>query len=207
MGHVCAEGGVAEANRELRTQALAQSQTIMDATAGYVSTVTYPSSYLGTQLQECAKILYGNVGVRAIAVGSNGFDTHGGQNQPEGTNLGDHDSLLKNVGDSVAAFYQDLGALGLSDRVLILTITEFGLRAYENADKGTDHGLAGVAFALGDMVQGGLYGLYPSLTNLHDGSLKPTTDFRSVYATALGGWLGADPVPILGGTCAPVPYL
>ena len=37
-----------------------------------------------------------------------------------------------------------------------------------------------------------MYGAYPSLTDLDDGDLKYTTDFRRVYATLLDRWLNAD---------------
>ncbi|MCI0411174.1 DUF1501 domain-containing protein [bacterium] len=189
---------VGERNRTLRVEALAQSEVIAGATQGYQPSVTYPETYLGFQLRDCAKLIYGDVGVRALAVGIGGFDTHSAQNQASGEQPGLHDSLLKDLSDSTGAFYQDLVNHGLSSNVLILTISEFGRRAYENNDLGTDHGFASIAFAAGDMVLGGLYGIYPDLNQLVlDGNLGMTNDFRSVYATVLGSHLGVDPQPIL----------
>jgi len=199
------EGGVGEQNRLLRLQVLQESDVLLTAAAGYAETVTYPDTGLGLSLRECAKLIWSDVGVRAMAVGLGGFDSHSGQNL---NGSGDHDALLADVSNSIAAFHTDIVNLGLSGRTLILTISEFGRRAFENSDAGSDHGLASVCFALGEMVHGGVYGGYPSLTNLIlDGNLETTTDFRSVYATALADHLGADPVPILGGSFAPVPYL
>ena len=200
MNAPAAAEGVAETSRLYRLQAVQQSDLIQSATAGYVPSVTYPDTDLGFHLSECAKIIYGNVGTRALAVGAGGFDTHSDQNSRTSDPAGYHASLLRDVSDSIGAFYADLVNLGASDRVLILTISEFGRRAYENGDKGTDHGFSSVAFAVGDAVHGGIYGEYPSLDDLVlDGNLAQTTDFRSVYASALGGFLSVDPVPILGG--------
>jgi uncharacterized protein (DUF1501 family) len=70
--------------------------------------------------------------------------------------------------------------------------TEFGRRVEENGSLGTDHGTATPMFLFGthNNIKGGLYGHPPSLTDLDDGNLKMTTDFRSVYATAIKEWLG-----------------
>ena len=43
-----------------------------------------------------------------------------------------------------------------------MLFSEFGRRVRDNGT-GTDHGAAGVAFAIGDRVNGGMYGTYPSL--------------------------------------------
>jgi uncharacterized protein (DUF1501 family) len=199
------DNAVAERNRLIRLAGLAQSQAIRDAVTSYQTTagVTYPNTWLGDSLQECAKIVYGNLGVCALAVGTGGYDTHGDQNSGgSATQLGYHDELLQDVGDSIKAFYDDLAGHGLSDRVLILTVSEFGRTPYENSDHGTDHGFSSVAMAVGDRVHGGIYGLYPSLAQQHlvfYDLTDVTTDFRSVYATAFANFLGADPVPLLGG--------
>jgi uncharacterized protein (DUF1501 family) len=187
---------VGEKSRLLRIEGLAQSDAIRAATASYTPAVTYPDTDLGRALQQCAQIVYGGLGVRAMGVGAGGFDTHGQEK-----NGGYHDGLLKDVGDAIAAFYADLKAHALSDRVLVLTISEFGRTPFENADRGSDHGYGSVAFAIGDPVKGGVYGDYPHLGDdwlVFGDLLDVTTDFRSVYATALGSFLGVDPVPLVG---------
>jgi uncharacterized protein (DUF1501 family) len=88
--------------------------------------------------------------------------------------------------------------MGASDRVLTVVFSEFGRRVHENASAGTDHGTASEMFIVGKPVKGGLYGEYPSLTNLDQGDLKFTTDFRSVYATVLDRWLGTNSELVLG---------
>lgn len=205
MGVPIGDSPVAEQNRLYRQDALNQSAIIQNAVAGYNPTVTYPDTWLGYQLRECARVIFGNVGVRALTVGTGGYDTHSGQDSgKDATTLGYHAGLLKDVGDAVSALYQDLVNQGLSNRVLILTISEFGRRAYQNTDDGTDHGFGSVAFAVGDMVNGGnIYGTYPSLQDqflVFDGNVDVTTDFRSFYATVAANFLGVDPVPIVGGS-------
>jgi uncharacterized protein (DUF1501 family) len=195
---------VAEYNRLQRVNGLAQSDAIRNATLNYVPAVQYPDSYLARSLKECAKIISGDLGVYALTVGEGGFDTHSRQNAGGGPGvLGDHDLMLQNVADSVGAFYADLVAHNLSSRVLILTISEFGRTPWENSDDGSDHGFSSEAFALGDTVNGGIYGLYPGLDDqflVFDDVTDMTTDFRSVYSTVLANFVGTDPVPLVGGS-------
>jgi uncharacterized protein (DUF1501 family) len=84
-------------------------------------------------------------------------------------------------------------------QVVVLVYSEFGRRVHANGSDGTDHGTAGPVFVLGDRVNGGLYGEQPSLTDLADGDLKATTDFRDVYAAVLRDVLGSDPERVLDG--------
>ncbi len=106
---------------------------------------------------------------------------------------------------SLRAFLDDLAASRLADRVLVLVFSEFGRRVAENGSKGTDHGTAGPVLLAGPCVRPGLHGAYPSLTDLADGDLKMTVDFRRLYATVLEGWLGLRSKEALGGTFDPLP--
>lgn len=101
----------------------------------------------------------------------------------------------------------DLKATGHFDRTLIMTFSEFGRRVAQNESGGTDHGTASVMFLMGGAVKPGMHGTPPDLKTLDEGDLIHRVDFRSVYATVLGGWLGADPKPILEGAFPPVPLL
>jgi uncharacterized protein (DUF1501 family) len=194
---------VAELNRKLRVDALRQSAIIRSRTSGYTSAVTYPNTYLGGQLAQCATLIWGDLGVKAMAVGTGEYDTHFGQ-------LGVHDRLLKYLSDSISAFHADLTAHDLADRVLILTISEFGRRVYENNDIGTDHGYASIAFAIGNMVKPGVFGGYPGLSDsnlVFDGNVDVNTDFRSVYSTVLARFLDADPSPVVRGNFPQLGFL
>ena len=64
-----------------------------------------------------------------------------------------------------------------------------------------------IMFVVGRPVRGGYYGAVPSLTDLTEGdNLRHTTDFRQVYATVAGGWLGyADTTGLLGADFSPFP--
>jgi uncharacterized protein (DUF1501 family) len=108
---------------------------------------------------------------------------------------------------ALGAFTADLKAQGNFDRVVLMTFSEFGRRVAENASGGTDHGAAAPLFVLGGGVKAGLYGRMPSLSDLQDGDLRHNVDFRSVYATVLGNWLGAPSKDILGGTFPVLPFV
>jgi uncharacterized protein (DUF1501 family) len=129
-----------------------------------------------------------------------GFDTHANQ-------VSTHASLLRELGDSVRPFLDDLEKAGEADRVLVLVFSEFGRRVAENASAGTDHGTAAPVFLLGKGVSAGLHGSQPNLSALEDGDPKHTIDFRQVYATVLDRWLEAASSDVLGGTFDPLPLL
>ena len=53
-------------------------------------------------------------------------------------------------------------------------------------------------FIVGSTINAGMAGKRPSLTDLDNGDLKYTTDFRGIYASVLEQWLGADSKLVLG---------
>jgi uncharacterized protein (DUF1501 family) len=122
-----------------------------------------------------------------VSYQGNAFDTHVQQGDV-------HSRLLMYTADAVRAFLDDVARLGRGNDVAVVMFTEFGRRVEENGSLGTDHGTATPMFLFGarDRIKGGLYGQPPSLTDLDDGNLKMTTDFRRVYATAIKEWLGYD---------------
>jgi uncharacterized protein (DUF1501 family) len=110
-------------------------------------------------------------------------------------------------GDGLLAFYNDLRNQGLLNDTVVLQFSEFGRRISENGSNGTDHGAGAVMMAMGGAVRGGIYGTVasldpnpsnPTLEN-NGGDVKYETDFRSVYARVLDGWLGANSASVLGG--------
>jgi uncharacterized protein (DUF1501 family) len=156
---------------------------------------------LGAALQLAAELIVTGTGVKLLHVTLGGFDTHY-------TELNRHDDLMGYLDQAVSAFYQDLAAHGMADKVLIATWSEFGRRPKENASGGTDHGAAAPLVLIGNPVKPGLYGQSPSLTDLDQtGNLKYTVDFRSVYQEILAGHLGADAKEILGQSFDRVPFL
>jgi len=126
------------------------------------------------------------------------LDTHANQ-------LGPHADIWADIAEGVAAMYAKLAAAGHDQRVLTITVSEFGRRVQENASQGCDHGKAGVQLAIGPMVTGGLLGGW-DLASLDQGDLPIDEDARRFYATALQ-WLGGPVDSVLGGSFAPLPLL
>ena len=168
--------------------------------AGYKAAATYPGTPIGRSLALAAQIAGSKLGTRVLFVQLGSFDTHT-------TQKGTQDRLLAEFADAIAAFYTDLTAHGLDNRVLTMTFSEFGRRVAENGSRGTDHGSAAPLFVIGGGVKGGLYGEHPSLDALDNGNLRFTTDFRSVYATVLEKWLKRPSSGIVGAGFAPLPLL
>ena len=180
-------------------QALAGSDELQRIAATYQTPVQYPQNNgLASQLKLVAQVIAGNLGTRLFSVAQGGYDTHANQKNTQDRNLGQ-------LGDALDAFMQDLAQMGQQDNVVIMTFSEFGRRVKQNGSNGTDHGTAEPMFVIGNKVQGGLYGNYPSLSDLdNNGDLKFNADFRSVYAGVLKDVVGADPGPILAGNFDPI---
>ena len=138
---------------------------------------------LGRQFDLATRVLTARVPVVAVKTALGGFDTHANQVQP-------HERLLGFLATSLATLRRNLIAANLWNDVVVMTYSEFGRRAKQNASAGTDHGTAAPLFVMGGGVKGGLYGAYPSLGDLQDGDLKHTVDFRSVFATVAQGCWG-----------------
>ncbi len=181
------------------------SQTGMDALNGadilstapgqYASTVEYGTGSVAQYMRNIAQVHLAGLGTRVLYTTApyNSFDTHAGQ-------MAAHVKLLSDTSKAVRDFYDDLKEHDAGEDVVVLLFTEFGRRVHDNGS-GTDHGAGGISFIIGDSVKGGLYGEYPSLKaeNLDEGDLKFNNDFRGMYASLLEGWMGLDPLPIVGG--------
>jgi uncharacterized protein (DUF1501 family) len=170
----------------------------------YQPSVTYPNNGFGAALKTVAGSIAGGIGTRVYWVQTGGFDTHSGQGNAGG---GGYATLMATVGDGILAFYNDLQNQGLLGSTLMIQFSEFGRRISENGSQGTDHGAGGMMMAIGGAVRGGIYGTAanlnptpgnPTLENA-GGDVTYETDFRSVYAQVLDGWMGTDSTAILGG--------
>jgi uncharacterized protein (DUF1501 family) len=161
--------------------------------ANYKSTTRYAPDGFSQGMQEVATLIAANLGTKIFYISYGGFDTHTQQ-------VYRHQQLLKQVSDGLLSFMTDMKQQGKDEKVMVMTFSEFGRRVGENASHGTDHGTASEMFVVSGGLKKGLYGAYPSLdpSDLDQGDLKFTTDFRSVYATVLDKWLGADSERVLG---------
>jgi uncharacterized protein (DUF1501 family) len=172
---------------------------------GYEPTVAYPNNGFGQALQSVAGAIERGIGTKVFWVTTGGFDTHATQNT-NAANAG-YSNLMGTLNAGLASFYADLRNHRLLDDTLIVQFSEFGRRISENGSQGTDHGAAGLMMAIGGSVRGGIYGSAPNLNPFpgnptlenNGGDVTHETDFRSVYARVIDGWLGADSSAILNG--------
>lgn len=152
-----------------------------------------PNDSVASQLTLVARLINANLGIRVFNVSLGSFDTH--DNQPYRLQ-----ALLADLDAGLAAFTKTLSATW-SKRVTLMSFSEFGRRPEANASNGTDHGTSSALFVIGDNVKGGFYGEPPKLTALDQrGNPTVSVDYRSVYASVLGGWLNGDATAILGGS-------
>jgi uncharacterized protein (DUF1501 family) len=164
---------------------------------------------LAQALRQVARILAGNLNTKILYVSLGGFDTHQRQAVPNSPLTGTHATLLGHVSEAVDTFYLDLVRLGIDNRVLMMTWSEFGRKVRENGNQGTDHGASGAQFVFGTAVRGGPIGEYPSLTDVYPGqdATRHSIDFRQIYATILDRWLGVDHRAILGQPFELLPFV
>lgn len=184
------------------------SQVVKDAFDKGKNTVTYSDGF-ARQLQLVARLISGGLRSKVYMVNMGGFDTHVQQQNDETT--GQHPALLNALATGISQFMMDALQQGFGNRVVGLTVSEFGRRPFENGSRGTDHGAASVQFVWGNKVKGFLYGSNPDLKNLNsNGDLLYQFDYRRVYAEVLQTWFGAtdtDVEAILGEKIIPLPVL
>jgi uncharacterized protein (DUF1501 family) len=172
------------------------------AAGNYTPTVAYPNNGFAQSMRTIAGAIVRGVGSKVYWAQTGGYDTHAGQGAGGG---GGYGNLMGTLGDGLWAFYSDLRNQGLAADTTIIVFSEFSRRISENGSAGTDHGAAGLMMVLGGSVRGGLYGTAPQLSPGHptlennSGDVHYETDFRSVYARLLDGWLGVNSVSILNG--------
>jgi uncharacterized protein (DUF1501 family) len=148
----------------------------------------YPKSRFGQSLMEIAELFKVNVGLEVAFLDSGGWDHH----VNEGGVQGQLSNLLRDLGQGIAAFHQDMG-----DRmgdIVFVSMSEFGRTAHENGNRGTDHGHANCMFVMGGNIKGGkVYTRWPGLSEerLNQGrDLAVTTDYRSVLGEIISSHLG-----------------
>ncbi|MDQ6657455.1 MAG: DUF1501 domain-containing protein [Actinomycetota bacterium] len=195
---------VAKAKTDQQTAATASSPAPLAPATGPTPSSADPDSTgqqgasaggqgeLDVQLGLVAAMVEMGSPTRAYSVSLGGFDTHSDER-------GTQQRLLTELDTALSNFQRRLQSTDRGRQVVTIVYSEFGRRVIANASDGTDHGTAGPMFVLGRGVKGGFFGDEPSLADLDAGDLKVTTDFRSVYATALESVLGSSPEKYLGG--------
>lgn len=163
--------------------------TSLPADPGPQNGATYGTDDLSRNLREVARLIRGNVGLRAVAIDFGGWDTHSDMGMPE-----DPASYMRQrtglVSQAFQAFYRDLGTA--MDEVTLVTLSEFGRTIGENGSGGTDHGRGNLMFALGGKIKGGVYGGFPgTIADGPEGDLTVMTDYRRVLSEILQVRCGA----------------
>jgi uncharacterized protein (DUF1501 family) len=170
--------------RKIANSSFRYLEAIQDAADNSTNMNEYPNSGLSRSLSVVARLIRGGLQTKVFLVSKGGFDTHNNQGSTEGG----HADLLRDVADSVQAFYADLASDGLNDRALTMTFSEFGRTLDENSSQGTDHGSSAPVMVFGP-VNGGIYGEHADLIDL-DRSGDPVygMDYRNIYANILDHW-------------------
>ena len=185
----------------LRLEAEAQSAAL-NLNPNATLKTEFPAHAFGQQVKTAMQVVAASPGVAALRVSLGSFDTHQGQ-------LNAQQTLLKQLGEGLAAIKTASVELGRWQDTVVVTYCEFGRRAKENQSGGTDHGTANTQFVIGGAVEGGIKGMHPSLTQLGgDGNLVHNADYRSLYASLLRDWWGfsgAQSETVLGGKYESIP--
>jgi hypothetical protein len=141
----------------------------------------YPEGSFGRRLTQIAMLLK-RTPIRVVGLNIGGWDTHTNEGQISGR----HGNLLAQVAQGFQALYYDLQEQW--DKLIIVTMTEFGRTSRENGSKGTDHGHACAMFVAGGSVRGGVYNCDAStwaagdMFSVRDRYVDRRTDYRAVFA-------------------------
>ena len=174
------------------------SQSIQNAfnAPGSNNLVAYPDTDLANQLKTVARLIRGGIETKVYMVTIGGFDTHNAQNQGSGDINGRHTELLNEVSTAVDAFVKDVNSDSIGDDIIGITFSEFGRKAKQNGNLGTDHGEIAPMFVFGKPVQGGVSGINVDLTEAtsnNNWQIKTVQhDYRQVFATLMQDFLGAE---------------
>lgn len=177
--------------RGVMRDARSSSDSIRRAVAGYKPGVRFPGGEFARNLATVSALISAGIGGRVLSVELGGFDTHNNQARR-------HAAQMRTLNGGLSAFLDDLARSEDGRRALVLVYSEFGRRVTENGSGGTDHGTAGPMLVLGHGIRGGHFGKQPSLTDLDNGDLRFTTDFRSVYGEAIESAFELDHARVLG---------
>ncbi len=191
-------------------------------------TTVFPNTRLANQLKQVAKVMKANqtslgLSRQIFFCSLDAFDTH----QDE---IGTQGTLLMQVSQALAAFYNATVELGLAGQVTTFTMSDFG-RTFQPNSGGTDHAWGNHHLVLGDaLVAADFYGVpgsngtvFPTLAlggpDDADGGSNPRgrwipTASVEQYGATLASWYGVADAdmpavfPLIGNfTPSTAPYL
>ncbi|MDC1068002.1 DUF1501 domain-containing protein [Candidatus Kapabacteria bacterium] len=179
----------------IASQAAEYSKVISEAYDKGTNAIEYSNGRIAQSFSEISKLISGGLKTKIFYLGLSSFDSHVQQRNPDDPLDGQHPDLLNVLSSGISEFMRDMSAQGHAERIVGLTISEFGRRAYDNGSRGSDHGAGSMMFVFGhnDNLRGGRFGNPPNLSDLENSNLRsrPEEDFRRVYADFLAYWLGA----------------
>ena len=173
------------------------AQTISAAFNSGSNSLTYPSTSLANQLKTVAKFISGGLQTKVYLVKIGGFDTHDLQVAANTTShLGKHADLLTQISESIKTFITDLNNQNMGEDVIAVTFSEFGRKAAENGNLGTDHGEIAPMFVFGSSIAPGVSGTNINLNEAVLGNNYQVQtvqhDYRRVFSTVLQDWFGTN---------------
>ncbi len=152
----------------------------------------YPDTRLSGQLKAIARLIDGGCLTPVFVCQLGGFDTHAAQVEDGNPSEGIHSALLKTLSEAVLAFMNDVQQLGLSDRVMVCTYSEFGRSYGENATTGTEHGALAPMMLFGSDVTPGVFGVHPDIANPNPPA--PMASYKQVVDAVFIRWLGLETI-------------
>lgn len=176
--------------RDTIAQTNAYSETIVAAADNGNNIASYSDeNRLAQQLKNVALLISGGLKTKVYIVSLGGFDTHANQVEDNPT-VGTHAELLDTLSSAIDAFQEDLKLLGIEEKVVGMTFSEFGRRILSNASLGTDHGTAAPLFMFGSCVNPLVFGDNPDIPDNPDiqEAVPMQYDFRDVYGSVLKDW-------------------
>jgi uncharacterized protein (DUF1501 family) len=159
------------------------------------SSASYGNDDLSGMLKSVARLISGGCETKIYMTNQGGFDTHVNAVDAGDTTQGTHAMLLSRAAQAVQAFQNDLDAQGVADKVITVVFSEFGRKAIENSNRGTDHGTLAPMYIIGKNVASGVVGDNVDLFDLDNQGAPDASqlqnDYRTVHSTILQDWMGA----------------
>ncbi len=156
--------------------------------------INFPDGDLGAQFYNLSRLIRGGLNTRIYHAIMGGFDTHDSQVNPDDHSQGTHAKLLKTINDCIIALMKCLDQTGDSDRIMLVTFSEFGRRIVSRSTGGTDHGTAFPMMIFGNNLNANVLGKNPKIDpNITwEDNLTAEFDFRQIYASIIEQWLSGD---------------
>ncbi len=169
-------------------------QVVKDVFSKGKTAFEFQNNELGNQMKIVQKLISGGLNTRVYMVRIGGFDTHNQQIDTADKTKGQHASLLKQINDAVITLMKNLDAENLGDRVVGITMSEFGRTVHANGSYGTDHGTVAPMFVFGNAVKSGVIGTNPVIPEKYQYNfdLPLQFDYRQAYSSILNQWLGSS---------------